>query len=142
MMVGGLEPRMYVAALIYKPDPVSLLLVRRGEWQDWVCPNYLVSQLSFEEGLALGLKVDFGQIKYEIDKRVCLPFQFISREQNQHDIYLCFPIGLSKETPVITPAHPGVEIHWWPLDPCSCMPQAFILSKFTAEIISRVSEAK
>lgn len=140
-MIGGLEPLVYVAALITKRDPLSLLLVRYGARREWEFPNYLVSQLSFEESLAVGLKVDFGQIKFELDTRACLPTQFISREQNRHLIFLHFPTFLSKGAS-IAPAHQWLEIHWWPLDHCSCMPQAFILSESTAEIIRRVSEAK
>lgn len=140
-MIDGLKPCAHVSALIIKPDPSSLLLMRRGERSDWETPNYLLSQLGCAESLALGLKVDFGQI-FEIDTRACLLSQFINREQNRHDIYLHFLFPLSKEALVIAPAHPGVEIHWWPLDPCSCMPQAFVFNESTAEIIRRVSEAK
>lgn len=143
------QPQILVAALISKPDQSQLLLTRHEGSPFWHFPDGAVKlDESLIEALHRSLGEDLGvaPIKIVDNGYACLPVEGISLTRLPNEpfnltsdtITLHFPVCLPAGAP-LTP-RPGLEIHWWPLNPCFCVAHKFALRPSTAEIFRRLNE--
>ena len=102
------------------------------------------------EALRRSLQEDLGVTQIKIEEKgyacfpieyiqlVCLPDENYDPAREKHILTLHFHVSLPDGAPLAP--RPGIEIHWWPFNPCWCLTHQFVLRPSTAEIFRRFNE--
>ncbi len=133
------RPRLFVAALIAKPDPLRILLTRHQGSRRWHFPD---GEMRFGETIAetvrRSLDEDLRVIPAEIiNEHYCIPIETINLAKKTHIVTLHFGVRLSIGLQI--KPRKGIEVYWQPIDP-HCHSNKFPLLSSTAEVLRRLEE--
>ena len=126
------RPRLLVAALISKPDPLRMLLTRHKGHGLWHFPDGEVRKNeTLFESLKRSLKADIGVVPTAIDMRV-IPIDRINRDKNTHILTLHIFTSLPTDAQFVQ--REGIETFWLPMATGQYSPPIRLLAS-TAEIL-------
>ena len=128
-----------VAAMISKPDPLSVLLVRDVAGGLWHFPDgKIVFGETFGEAIANNLYYDLAVTTAKVDTSAEMPAQIISETKEEHVIVMHFNVILPDDAELLP--RPGIEFAWLHWDLCTSPAFLKLVSLSTAKIIRQFSE--
>lgn len=128
-----------LAAIIFRPNPLSVLLVRDASGGPWHFPDgRIIHGETFSYAITFNFYHDLGVDPAKIYEKVVAPVQIINDDQDKHINVLHFKVDLPNNAKLLP--RPGIERAWLRLDFCTRPAFLKLASPSTAEVLRQFNE--
>lgn len=127
-----------LAAMIFRPNPLSLLLVRDASGGPWHFPDgRIIHGETVSCAITFNFYHDFGVDPEKIYDRAAVLIQIIREVEDKHVNVLHFKVSLPNDAKLLP--RPGIEYAWLHWDLCISPAFLKLTSPSTAEIFRLMS---